>query len=133
MQCLTRTSSRREDTSMQHCNACKYISLNPPRMSSDVLPAFSELALEGNVSIWCRCHSETCNSLRLYLNSLRCSFTQLHSKVCWTKKYYLGILVKVIMEYKTKNGVDMLLKKSSPRSDKNKQTKKYPISIRCSG
>lgn len=57
------------------CNACKYISLNPPKMSSDVLPAFSELALEGNVSIWCRCHSETCNSLHLHLNSLRCSFT----------------------------------------------------------
>lgn len=30
------------------------------------------------------------------------------------------------MEYKTKNGVDMLLKKSSPRSDKNKQKKKVP-------
>lgn len=32
------------------------------------------------------------------------------------------------MEYKTKNGVDMLLKKSSPRSDKNKQTKKSTLS-----
>lgn len=68
------------------CNACKYTSLCPPQNELCCTKCFfwNELALQEKVSIWCGCHSETCTSLHLHLNSLRCSFTQLHSKVCWT-------------------------------------------------